>query len=154
MNGPSHFRSSLPFNSVRVVLMTMMSPSWNSLEMTTLSLQLFVVAWYLFRASRAWAQFLSRRYFVVSLSMSRTASGSDRGEPYLSSCRVIASAPYTNLNGVKPVAREIVVFSPQSTSGNWSAHSPFFVLKESFLDYCENLSIFALDDSVRLWMIN
>jgi hypothetical protein len=59
--------------------------------------------------------------------------GALRGEPCLSSCGIIASAPYMSLNGVKPVPWDSIVFSPQSTSSNWSAHLPFLSLSSLFL---------------------
>jgi hypothetical protein len=42
MNGPSHFGSSLPRDSVRVVLTSTRSPLLNSLGMTALSCQALV----------------------------------------------------------------------------------------------------------------
>jgi hypothetical protein len=42
MNGPSHFGSSLPRDSVRVVRMSMRSPLLNSLGTTALSRQALV----------------------------------------------------------------------------------------------------------------
>jgi hypothetical protein len=44
MNVPSHFGSSLPFDSVLVVLMRTRSSSANSMGIMTLSLQRFVDA--------------------------------------------------------------------------------------------------------------
>jgi hypothetical protein len=45
----------------------------------------------------------------------------------------MASALYINLIGVKPVARDSVVFSALCTSGNWSAHLPFLSSRSLFL---------------------
>jgi hypothetical protein len=124
MKGRSHFGSSLPLDSVLPVLMRTRSPS-NSLGVTTLSLQVFVAAWYLFNVSRASTQSPSRRSFHVSSSMSEVALGSVRGEPCLSSCRVIVSAAYISLNGVNPMAWNLVVLSAHTASGNCSTHYPF-----------------------------
>jgi hypothetical protein len=67
----------------------------------------------------------SRRTFAINSSIIGTTVGSSHGESCMSCCGVMASAPYVNLNGVKPVARDSVVFSLQSTSGSWSTHLPF-----------------------------
>lgn len=88
-------------------------------------LQVFVVARYLLNASIASTGSPSRRSFVVSSSMFGGALGSDRDEPYLSSCGVIASTPYISLNGANPIVRDSVVFSSNNTSGNYSAHLSF-----------------------------
>lgn len=53
---------------------------------------------------------MSSRSFSVNSSTSGIASGSDHSEPCLSSREVMALAPYINLNGVKPVAWDSVVF--------------------------------------------
>jgi hypothetical protein len=53
--------------------------------------------------------------FVVNSSTSGIVMGSNRGEPCMSTCGVMALALYINLNGVKPVAQYLVVFNHQST---------------------------------------
>jgi hypothetical protein len=68
---------------------------------------------------------MSRRSFAITSSTSGMVSGSDLSETCLSSCGVMDSAPYISLNGVKPVALDSVVFSPQRTLGRWSTHLPF-----------------------------
>jgi hypothetical protein len=83
--------------------------------------------------------------------MPRVALGSDRGEPYLSYCGVISSAPYISLKGVNPVTRDSFVFKPHSTLGNCSTHLPF--LSSSSLFYCsKDLAICALYNFVGLWV--
>jgi hypothetical protein len=131
MKGPYHFGSSLPLDSVLLVLMRTRSPSSNSLGVTTLPHQVFVCSWYLFNASRASTWSPSRRSFVVSSSMSGMALEFVRGELCLSSCGVMAYDPYISLNGVNLVARDSVVLSAQMTSGNCSAHLPFCLPKVS-----------------------
>jgi hypothetical protein len=70
MKGPSHFGSSLPLDSILLVLMRTRPPSSNSLGVTALSLQAFVAAWYLLNVSRALIRSPSRRSFVVGSSIS------------------------------------------------------------------------------------
>jgi hypothetical protein len=112
IKGPSHFGSSLPSPFVLVVRKRTRYPSSKSLGTIALSLQVFVVAWYLFNESRACTRSLSRRSFAIVLSMSGIALEFVQAEPCLSSCRIIALAPYMSLNGVKPITRDTVVFSP------------------------------------------
>lgn len=72
--------------------------------------------------------------------MSVVALGSKQGEPCLSSCGVITSALYINLNSVNPIAWDSVVFRPQSTSGNWFSHLPFDSSSRLFLIVVKVLS--------------
>jgi hypothetical protein len=137
MNGPSHLGSSLPRDSVLVVLMRTRSPYSNSLEMIVLSCLAFVCAWYLFNASRARTRSPSIRSLVVDSSTSRVVMAFSRGGLCFSSCGVIASDLYIKRKGVNLVAMDSVVFSTHMTSGSWSAHFPilsswslfFFLLK-------------------------
>jgi hypothetical protein len=126
MKGPSHFVWSLHLDSILPVLMrTRSPPPSNSLGLMALSLQAFIATWYWLNASRALTLSPSRRSFAISSSMFGVAMGFVQGEPCLSSCGVIASVPYINLNGVNPVAQDSVVFSAHTASGNCSAHLPF-----------------------------
>lgn len=120
-------------------------------------LQVFVVARYLLNASIASTGSPSRRSFVVSSSMFGGALGSDRDEPYLSSCGVIASTPYISLNGANPIVRDSVVFSANNTSGNYSAHLSFlssFVFEQSLFYSREDFDICSFYDFVGLWMVD
>ena len=132
MNGPSHFGSSLPRDSVRMVRTSTRSPLLNSLGMTVLSRHAFVWAWYLFRACRAKTRSPSMRSFEVGSSTSGTADGTVRGDPCFISCGVMASDPYRRRKGVNPVALHSVMFSAQNASGSKSAHLPFFRRGASF----------------------
>jgi hypothetical protein len=123
---PSHLGSSLPLDSVRAVQTSTRSPSLNSLGMTTWSRHAFVWAWYLFRACRAKTRSPSMRSFEVGSSTSGTADETVCGDPCFISCGVMAFDPYRRRKGVNPVALHSVVFSAQTTSGNKSAHLPFF----------------------------
>jgi hypothetical protein len=64
-----------------------------------------------------------------------------RGDPCLSSCRVMASDPYISLKGVNPVAQDSVVLSAQMTSGSCSAHMPFLSSKSLFFMALEILPL-------------
>jgi hypothetical protein len=66
------------------------------------------------------------RSLEVGSSTSGTANWFVQGDPCFNSCSVIASDPYIRRKGVNPVARHSVVSSAHMTSGNWSAHLPFF----------------------------
>jgi hypothetical protein len=133
MKGPSHLGSSLPRDSVLVVLMRTRSPSSNSLGMTVLSRHAFVYAWYLFSASRARTRSPLIRSLEVDSSTSGVVVELARGDPCFSSCGVIASDPYIKRKGVNPVALDSVVFSAHMTSGSWSTHLPFFLSSSLFL---------------------
>jgi hypothetical protein len=73
------------------------------------------------------------RSFEVGSSTSRTADAAVRGDPCFISCGVIASDPYRRQKGVNPVTLHSVVFSAQTTSGNWSGHLPFLSSRSIFL---------------------
>jgi hypothetical protein len=133
MKGPSHFGSSLPRDSVRVVWTSTRSPSSNSLGTTAWSRQAFVLAWYLLRACSAKTRSPSMRSLEVGSSTSGMAEALVRGDPCLISCGVMASDPYSRQKGVNPVARHSVVFSAQTASGSRSAHLPFLSLRSIFL---------------------
>jgi hypothetical protein len=122
MNGPSHFVSSLPRDSVLVVLMRTRSPSLNSLGMTVLSCHAFVCAWYLFNASRVRTRSPSSGVVVAFA----------HGDPSFSSCEVIASDPYIKRKGVNPVALDSVMFSAHMTLESWYAHLPFLSSRSLF----------------------
>jgi hypothetical protein len=141
MYGPSHFGSSLPRDSVRVVRTSTRSPSVNSLGTTAWSRQAFVWAWYLLRACRAKTRSPSMRSLDVGSSMSGTTDALVRGDPCFISCGVMASDSYSRRKGVNPVARHSVVFSAQTTSGSWSAHLPFVSLRSLFLMVVKILSL-------------
>jgi hypothetical protein len=141
MKGPSHLGSSLPQDSVMVVLVRTKSPSWNSLGMIVLSRHAFVYACFLFSASRASTRCPSIRSLEVGSSTSGVAVGLDRGDPCFSSCDIIASDPYVKWKGVNPVAPDSIVFSAHSTSGNWSAHLPFLSSSSLFLIALKILSL-------------
>jgi hypothetical protein len=81
MNGASHFGSSLPRDSVRVVRTSTRSPSLNSLGTTAWSRQAFIWAWYLLRACRAKTRSSSMRSLEVGSSTSGTAEALVRGDP-------------------------------------------------------------------------
>jgi hypothetical protein len=133
MNGPSHFGSSLPRDSVRFVRTSTRSPSLNSLGTTAWSRQAFVWAWYLLRACKAKTRSPSMRSLEVSSSTSGEAEAFVLGDPCLISCGVMASEPYSRRKGVNPVARHSVVFSTQTASGSRSAHLPFLSSRSIFL---------------------
>jgi hypothetical protein len=95
INGPSHFGSSLPYDSVRVVRTSTRSPSLNSLGTTAWSRQAFVWAWYFLRACRAKTWSPSMISLEVCSSTSGTAEALVRGDPCLISCEVMASDPYS-----------------------------------------------------------
>jgi hypothetical protein len=125
MKGPSHFGSSLPRDSILLVLIRTRSPSSNSLGVILLYRHAFICAWYLFNVSRVKIRSPSRRVLVVDSSTSGVVVAFVRGDPCFSSCGVMASDPYTKRKGVNSVALDSVVFSAQMTSGSWSAHFPF-----------------------------
>jgi hypothetical protein len=77
-----------------------------------------------------------------------------RGDLCFNSCGVIASDAYIRRKGVNPVARHSVVFSAHMTSGNWSAHLPFFVVEGVVLDSTEDLVVSVFDDTVGLWVVD
>jgi hypothetical protein len=131
-NGTSHLGSSLPRDSVLVVLMRTRSPSSNSLGMTVLPCHAFVCAWYLFNASRARTQSPSIRSLVVDSSTSGVVVAFAHGDPCFSSCGVIASDLYIKQKGVNPVALDSVVFNAHMTLGSWSAHLPFLSSRSLF----------------------
>ena len=133
MKGPSHLGSSLPRDSVLLVLMRTRSPSSNSLGLTVLSRQAFVCAWYLFNVSRAVTRSPSRRSLVVDLSISGVAVAFVHGDPCFSSCGVMYSDLYIKRKGVNPVALYSVVVSSQMTSGSCSSHLPFLSSRSLFL---------------------
>jgi hypothetical protein len=83
------------------------------------------------------------RSLDVGSSMSRTADVLVRGDPCFISCGVMASDPYSRRKGVNPVARHLVVFKAQTSSGSWSAHLPFL----------SSRSLCALDNAVGLRVI-
>jgi hypothetical protein len=141
INGPSHFGSSLPRDSVRVVRTSTRSPLLNSLGTTAWSRQAFVWAWYLLRACRAKTRSPSMRSLEVSSSTSGTAEALVRGDPCLISCGVMASDLYSRRKGVNPVARHSVVFSAQTASGSRSAHLPFLSSRSIFLITVKILSL-------------
>jgi hypothetical protein len=119
-------------------------PLFELLGVIALSLQAFVVAWYLLSASRALAWSPSRRSFVVDSSVSGVALGFVRGEPCLSLCGIIPYVLYIRLNGVNPAARDSVMLS---------AHLPF--LSSNSLFYCgEDFTVCALYNPVRLWVVD
>jgi hypothetical protein len=133
MNGPSHFGSSLPRDSDRVVRTSMRSPSLNSIGTTAWSRQAFVWAWYLLRACRAKTRSPSMRSLEVSSSTSGMAEVLVRGDPCLISCGVMAFDSYSRRKGVNPVARHSVVFSAQTASGSRLAHLTFLSSSSIFL---------------------
>jgi hypothetical protein len=139
MKGPSHLGSSLPRDSVLVVLVRAMSPSSNSLGMTVLSCHAFVCAWYLFSASRA----RTRSSSIRSLEVDSSTSGVElaRGDSCFSSCDIIASDPYIKQKGVNLVTLDFVVFSAHMTLGSWTAHLPFLTSSSLFLMALKILSL-------------
>jgi hypothetical protein len=141
MKGPSHLGSSLPRDSVLVVLVRTRSPPSNSLGMIVLSCHAFICAWYLFSASRARTQSPSIRSLEVDSSTSGLVVELARGDPCFNSCGVIASDPYIKRKGVNPVALNSVVFSAHMTSGSWSAHLPFLSSSSLFLMALKILSL-------------
>lgn len=111
MQGPSQFGSSLPFPSILVVQTRTMSPL-KSLGMMDLSLQAFVVDWYLFSILRTSTQNAFRRTIIASSSTSRATSRFVHGEPCLSSYMVISLAPYISLKVINPITWDFIVLSP------------------------------------------
>jgi hypothetical protein len=87
----------------------------------------------LLRAYRAKTRSPSMRSFEVGSSTSGTTEVIVHGDPWFSSCGVMASDPYSRQKGVNPVARHSVVFSAQIASGNRSAHLPFLSSRSIFL---------------------
>jgi hypothetical protein len=131
--GPSHLGSSLPQDSILMVLVSTRSPSLNSLGMMVLSCHALVCACYLFSASKARTRSLSIRPLEVGSSTSGVVVGLVRGDSCFSSCDIIASDPYIKRKGVNPVALDSVVFSAHMTSGSWSTHLPFLSSSSLFL---------------------
>jgi hypothetical protein len=119
MKVPSHFGSSLPRNSVLLVLIRMRSRSSNSLRLILLSRHAFVCTWYLFNVSTERTRSPSRRYLVFDSSTSGVVVAFVRGDPCFISCGVMASDPYIKRKGVNQVALDSIVFSAQMTLGSW-----------------------------------
>jgi hypothetical protein len=141
MKGPSHFGSSLPWDSILLVLIRTRSHSSNSLGLMLLSCHAFVCTWYLFNVLRARTRSPSRRSLVVQSATSGVAVAFVRGDPCFSSCGVIVSDLYIKQKGVHPIALDYVVFSTQMTLGSCSAHLPFLSLRSLFFIALKILSL-------------
>jgi hypothetical protein len=132
MKGPINLGSSLPRDSVLLVLIRTRSPLSNSLGVILLSRHAFVCAWYLFNVSREKTRSPLRRSLVVDSSTSGVVGAFVRGDPCFSSCGFMASDPYIKRKGVNLVALDSVVFSAQMTSRSWSTHLPFLLSRSLF----------------------
>jgi hypothetical protein len=73
------------------------------------------------------------RSLDVGSSTSGIADVFVRGDPCFISYDVMASDPCNRRKGVNPVARHLVVFRAQTTSGSWPAHLPFLSSRSLFL---------------------
>jgi hypothetical protein len=142
MNGPSHLGSSLPRDSVLVVLIRTRSPSSNSLGTTVLSRHAFVYAQYFFNAYRAITRTPSIRSLEVDSSTSGVVVEFARGDPCFNSCGVIALNPYIKRKGVN-------LCCVQRPYDFGKLVCPF-----SFLDGAENLAVGTFNYSVGLLVVD
>ena len=123
--GPSHFGSIFPIFSAFGLRLRTQSPTEIFFLTTFLSLHLVVSFWYLFRLEAPCKMSSSIRSESSGGSLPSGVEVALRFW-FFSSSRLMASAPYSNLNVVNLVVLVSEVLCDQTTFGSSSTHLPFF----------------------------